>query len=242
MKIMDNIGERIKKCRSELKISQAALAEHVGVSRVSVTQWESSTTTPNELSTIKLAGAFKRSVGWLKTGEEDSTETASALEIKYATPIADFRKLQEAFSDSNAPEILNDIFAKALEFYLQDSENQDTFSDYMVDLLTEKMGKPMPRELMRQIISDTVQERNTDARMLREPGIDTEPDVDHIVNDIIAELEAKHGKLNGEALEKKREAIRKDVLSAIVNGDNGSNGGVSSGEGSDAPRTQTDHG
>ncbi|WP_081784773.1 helix-turn-helix domain-containing protein [Nitratireductor aquibiodomus] len=44
---METIGSRIKQARASRGLTQKQVADHFGIQRVSVTQWESDTTTPD---------------------------------------------------------------------------------------------------------------------------------------------------------------------------------------------------
>ena len=71
------INERIKTRRKELKLTQAAVANYVKVSRVSVTQWELGDTSPKGENLFNLAAILKCSTEWLLFGKEgkDSNES-----------------------------------------------------------------------------------------------------------------------------------------------------------------------
>jgi len=240
----------------------------IGISKETFYQWQITNIIPSDFISIvaKVLGTpadflteddHMHDILMVPAGSSEDFSGDAEMPDAINASIVEFQQVLAAFAGASMP-FTNEIFSKAMEHYLQDEKGQEAFTDYMVDLLAEKLGSTIPRDAMRGIIRDTVQERNAAAhmqseamtkgskdiaaRMLRESGIDMEPNVDHIVNDILAELEAKHGKLKGEALEKKRMAIRKDVLSAILNDNDGKNGGESRGEGHDAPRTQIDHG
>ena len=64
------LGERIKECRQNVKISQEKLAELVGVSRQAVTKWESNQTAPNTENLFKLAEIFGTTVDMLISSDE----------------------------------------------------------------------------------------------------------------------------------------------------------------------------
>lgn len=74
-----NLSERIKELRSQRGWSQDRLAEKVGVSRPSVTQWESGVTKNIKNETlVGLAAAFDMSVDELLTGHRSIREPAAA--------------------------------------------------------------------------------------------------------------------------------------------------------------------
>ncbi|UCM49373.1 LexA family protein [Aeromonas caviae] len=66
------INERIKQTRKRLGYSQEILGSRVGVSRVSISQWERGENTPNGRYLNELAAALGVTVDWLLTGEGDA--------------------------------------------------------------------------------------------------------------------------------------------------------------------------
>jgi len=64
------IGERIKKLREALKISQADLAKSIGVSSGNVGDWERGRAKPGFDALLALSRFFNKSVDWLMTGKE----------------------------------------------------------------------------------------------------------------------------------------------------------------------------
>lgn len=59
------LGERIRACRQNAKLSQEKVAELVGVSRQAVTKWEADQTAPNTENLFKLAEIFGTTVDLL---------------------------------------------------------------------------------------------------------------------------------------------------------------------------------
>lgn len=70
------LGNRIRRLRTERKMSQELLAEHLEVSRQAVSKWETDTGCPDTQKLIKLADLFHVSVEYLATGKEPSTGNA----------------------------------------------------------------------------------------------------------------------------------------------------------------------
>ncbi len=68
------INDRIKETRKRLGCSQETLGSRVGVSRVSISQWERGENTPNGRYLNELAAALGVTVDWLLTGSGDSTQ------------------------------------------------------------------------------------------------------------------------------------------------------------------------
>lgn len=62
---IDTLGERIRYAREAAKLTQLQVATHFGISRVSVTQWESSTTKPDIERVAALADLLSTNVDWL---------------------------------------------------------------------------------------------------------------------------------------------------------------------------------
>ena len=69
------LGERIKECRQNVKMSQEKLAELVGVSRQAVTKWEANQTAPNTENLFKLAEIFGTTVDMLIPSNEPSMQS-----------------------------------------------------------------------------------------------------------------------------------------------------------------------
>lgn len=69
------INDRIKTRRKELNLTQSAVGSVVGVSRVSVAQWELGDTTPKGENLYNLATALKCSTEWLLFGKNTDEKT-----------------------------------------------------------------------------------------------------------------------------------------------------------------------
>lgn len=80
---MENMSDRIRRRRKELKLTQQALAEMTGVNRVTVTGWESDGYQPNGVNIIALCEALRCHPAWLVAGvgAPDSLETTSNPKI-----------------------------------------------------------------------------------------------------------------------------------------------------------------
>ncbi|EKO3939524.1 helix-turn-helix transcriptional regulator [Vibrio metschnikovii] len=76
----ETIGERIRRVRKELKLTQQQVAKSTGVSSTSIVFWESGETTPKGSNLIALCKALKVDPQWLQTGkgEQKAKETANA--------------------------------------------------------------------------------------------------------------------------------------------------------------------
>uniref|UniRef100_UPI00051B1D96 helix-turn-helix domain-containing protein n=1 Tax=Aeromonas aquatica TaxID=558964 RepID=UPI00051B1D96 len=75
------INERIKQTRKRLGYSQEILGSRVGVSRVSISQWERGENTPNGRYLNELAAALGVTVDWLLTGEGDAPSSSGEPQI-----------------------------------------------------------------------------------------------------------------------------------------------------------------
>ncbi len=66
---MDTIGSRLRYARLQAGLSQQAVADHFGIARVSVTQWEGDTTRPDSDKLPELASMFRSQTDWLINGK-----------------------------------------------------------------------------------------------------------------------------------------------------------------------------
>lgn len=79
-----SLGERIHQLRSALGLSQGDLADQLGVSRQSVSKWETDSATPDLEKLIKLSDMFDISLDELVRG--DSAATSSPSDPPEASP------------------------------------------------------------------------------------------------------------------------------------------------------------
>lgn len=73
---MTSIGERIKNARLGLDLTQAEIAETVGVTPQAVAQWESGATNPGIDGLSILAARLNTSVEWIVTGNPNNAPVA----------------------------------------------------------------------------------------------------------------------------------------------------------------------
>jgi transcriptional regulator with XRE-family HTH domain len=66
--------DRIRSRRVQLDITQQTLAKRLGVSRVSVTKWESGTTKPDGENLHQLAMALQTTPEWILYGQGEETQ------------------------------------------------------------------------------------------------------------------------------------------------------------------------
>ena len=71
------LGNQIKKYRSELQLSQDQLAEHIYVSRQTISNWENEKSYPDVNSLVLLSEVFKTSIDNLIM-KRNSASTAMA--------------------------------------------------------------------------------------------------------------------------------------------------------------------
>ena len=77
------LGNQIKKYRSELQLSQDQLAEHIYVSRQTISNWENEKSYPDVNSLVLLSEVFKTSIDNLIKGDiENMKEKINEQEIK----------------------------------------------------------------------------------------------------------------------------------------------------------------
>lgn len=66
---METTGERIKKCRRVLGLSQADFANKIGISRITLARYESGERQPDAGVLLQISRIFKISIDWLLTGQ-----------------------------------------------------------------------------------------------------------------------------------------------------------------------------
>jgi len=76
------MNQRIRQARAEQQLSQEALSKRIGVSRVSVTQWESGDTKPRGNNLLKLAEALKTTPEWIANGQHEGTSRAGTVGLR----------------------------------------------------------------------------------------------------------------------------------------------------------------
>ncbi|MEZ8095807.1 LexA family protein [Photobacterium swingsii] len=74
---MNTLGSRIKERRKQLKQTQKETAKLVGVSHVTISQWESDTTSPRGKSLYELAKILDCSQDWLLYGRNEPDNNVS---------------------------------------------------------------------------------------------------------------------------------------------------------------------
>jgi len=74
------IGNRIKRLRTENRLTQALLKDQLGISGSALSQIETGETMPSVETLAKLVIVLKTSFNWILYGTEGSSETSSTLE------------------------------------------------------------------------------------------------------------------------------------------------------------------
>lgn len=125
--------DRIKERRKELKLTQTDVGKSVGVSKVTVSQWESGDTSPKGGNLLKLAKVLRVDADWIESGKGggphhtiDVDQIRDGVDANDNSSIALFDrdnlskwlkkrpfKLHSSISSISIPESLNllDIFA-----------------------------------------------------------------------------------------------------------------------------------
>lgn len=70
---MATMGERIKQLRKETGMTQTALAEALGVTKGTVSTWETNNRTPNFETLDAMCDLFKKSIDYIMGRSDDST-------------------------------------------------------------------------------------------------------------------------------------------------------------------------
>lgn len=97
---METPGERIQAARKQSGISQDKLAEITGVTRQTVTNWETGRTEPPLRTLVIIAKECGVTIDWIATGE--LPEMAEGVSIDEAALLRYYRRA----SDKIKPEIL----------------------------------------------------------------------------------------------------------------------------------------
>lgn len=135
---MKTIGQRIKKRRAEMNLTQRELAKIVGVAHVTISQWENEQTAPKGENLFSLAAALKKTAAWVikgdDCGESEATQGAVTLEPEQ-------RKIIDLFN--RLPEKEKPLFIAGLEEMVLNYEKllNDAVSAYGIDELIKKAKK-----------------------------------------------------------------------------------------------------
>lgn len=103
-----SIGARIRQARKSAGLSQADLAERIGVSQPAIATWESGVHDPRRVVMAKLADALSISHQWLAAGGRSPAEADSQAAAAYLrrsvrhVPVISFESASKFASDPNA--------------------------------------------------------------------------------------------------------------------------------------------
>lgn len=106
------MNERIRSRRLQLDMTQAGLAKVLGVSRVSVTKWETGVTKPDGENLHQLAIILSTTPEWLLYGTGDNPKDDAVLKpiplVPFAVPVISSVQAGE-WTDTNAAARLSDV-------------------------------------------------------------------------------------------------------------------------------------
>lgn len=90
------VGQFLKELRNEKGITQAELAERLGVSNRSVSRWENGTTMPDFDLLMELAKYYDLEVGEILSGERQASENPAKSE-EMMLRVAEYSNVEKAF-------------------------------------------------------------------------------------------------------------------------------------------------
>jgi len=94
-----HIGERIRRRRERLGLTQDQIGEALGVSRETVSQWESGTTEPRPARYPLLCQTLRCNLKWLLAGE-GTEEADPELTERERAHLSDYRRVAAAKQDT----------------------------------------------------------------------------------------------------------------------------------------------
>ena len=106
---MATMGERIKQLRKEIGMTQTALAETLGVTKGTVSTWETNSRVPSFETLVKMSDVFMRSSDYIMGRSDDATPTAQ----------------NEDLEDLAAASIEDDLTEYALKYARLDTYGRD---------------------------------------------------------------------------------------------------------------------
>ena len=113
-----NLGTNLYNARKKSGLSQEEVAEKLGVSRQTISKWETDETLPDIRQAKRLAGLYRLTVDWTKVwGKRYPVLTTYQQRVKisdYAGPLRellDRLKREYGYSDVDACLVLKDILA-----------------------------------------------------------------------------------------------------------------------------------
>lgn len=127
---MDSVGNRLRKARNRVGLTQDEVAKKLGVTRSVIARYESGTNDPPTENIIKMAEMYGVSADWLLCLTNDPRPVEEITETH--------RRIEEALSDDpNAEELL--------AFWKELKEREDLF-------LLFKQVRPLSDDSIRRVI------------------------------------------------------------------------------------------
>lgn len=134
---IETIGERIRRCREALELTQQQIATAVGVSAAAVSQWETGDTKTLKSEYIfKVARALGKSAEWLVTGDGPEQPRTEIYDVIAGLPNSDSQQVID-FIQYRYDRAEGLIASEKLAHYLKMIE------DFKQDLARRK-GTPKP--------------------------------------------------------------------------------------------------
>lgn len=153
-----SIGDRIRYARKEKDLSQADLADRVGVSQPAVANWESGVHDPRRVMLAKIAGVLRVSPEWLASGDRSLAETDKQPAAAYLrrplrhAPVIALDDAMRLLNDANA-----DPHAMALDYIPVTSGAEKLFAVFLDD---EAMDRAFPKNTL--VVVDYADKRPAD--------------------------------------------------------------------------------
>ena len=105
-------NNRIKKIRTDAKLTQREFAERLGVNRLLISQWETGVTPPGKMRLYQIADEFGVNLKWLTNGEGEQYKVAE-VDVVSKTEI-ELRFVKKLFT-ALTPELQCQILAALRE-------------------------------------------------------------------------------------------------------------------------------
>lgn len=205
---MENIGDKINSLRKENKMSQENLAKKLGITRQSVSKWESGNTSPDIENILLLAKTFNISTDYL----------LGATDKKDNTVVEPVEKIVEIQKESILDKKLSEILGKEA---LSDN-NIDMTIEYIQESLKEKKDREEnPEEHTEKVIVEVEKESLVEQKFaevfgkkaLEEENIDdTISYIINMVKEVNTRVKENNTKNNSVIEEKFKEALGEEAL------------------------------
>jgi len=112
------MGERLHQLCKDLDISAKKLADSIGVSRQTVSQWQKGEMTPNSVMLMRLCSTLRTSPEYIMIGEHRSSQTDIDLELLERAArisIEKCRKLNFGVEPELMAKIITTVYERALD-------------------------------------------------------------------------------------------------------------------------------